>query len=83
VVHSIVVSTEILLARQSYLGEAHVTLHPESVVMLRHTRGALTEIFALPNLLNLITEHTLNILNLCQTKLNRSVQERSYELFGT
>jgi hypothetical protein len=65
VVHSIVVSTEIILARDSFLGNQRVSLHPSTEVMLQQTILSIGSVFDLKNLDDLLTPWSIDIVKRC------------------
>lgn len=66
VVHSIVVSTEILAARRSYLGDnGKTTIHPASEALVRDTIAAAESVAQLPNINSLVTPHIRRLLTGC------------------
>jgi len=66
VVHSIVVSTEILAARRSYLGDnGETTIHPASEALARDTIAAAESVTQLPNIDSLVTPHIRQLLTRC------------------
>lgn len=69
VVHSIVVGTEILLARRSFLGEHKVNIHPNSVKLQHNVISSIDDVFSLPKIDNIITLHTREILEKCKIQL--------------
>ena len=66
VVHSIVVSTEILLARDSFLPPQNIRVHPESSQLRRQTQVAIESVFQLTNLEQIVTPWTIQLLNDCR-----------------
>lgn len=70
VVHSILVSHEILNARRNYLESDMVTIHPATDVLKRNTINSITETLAMKNLEHLITKRTRDFLLKAQYNLN-------------
>jgi hypothetical protein len=67
VVHSIVVATELLLARQRYLPRGQKTvIHPPSAALVRATMEAIASVDALPARASLMTPHLLAIVDTCR-----------------
>ena len=66
VIHSIIVACEILAARRSYLAhDGATTIHPPTAVLHRDTVSALDSVYALPNLSELVTPRTEELLRRC------------------
>ncbi|WP_323837558.1 aKG-HExxH-type peptide beta-hydroxylase [Photorhabdus africana] len=70
VVHSILVSHEILNARRNYLESDMVTIHPATDVLKRNTINSIAETLAMKNLDNLVTKRTRDFLLKAQNNLN-------------
>ncbi|WP_048993324.1 aKG-HExxH-type peptide beta-hydroxylase [Klebsiella pneumoniae] len=70
VVHSILVSHEILNARRNYLESDMVTIHPATDVLKRNTINSITETLAMKNLEHLVTKRTRDFLLKAQDNLN-------------
>ena len=69
VVHSIVVSTEVLLARAHFLGEHDVIIHPDSATMRQNSLHSIDEVLALPRLNKVVTPWTIALLERCRAAL--------------
>lgn len=69
VVHSVAVSTELLLARRSFLGERAVMVHPDTDTMTERTLRSIDEILLMPNRDKVITPWTIELLERCQDAL--------------
>jgi len=69
VVHSVAVSTEIILARQTFLGTQNVSLHPSTALMLKQTGLSIRSIFELPNLESLLTPWSIDLMRRCENIL--------------
>lgn len=69
VVHSVVVSTEILLARSSFLKSDSVSIHPNSKIMLDKTLSSIDSVFNMKKLDHIITQRSIDILFKCQNSL--------------
>lgn len=65
VVHSVAVSTELLLARRSFLGERAVTVHPDTDTMTARTLRSIDEVMSMPNRDKVITPWTVELLERC------------------
>jgi len=66
VIHSIVVSTEILMARQSFLGcPDDLSVHPESDVLAHNALLAIDSLFELENIKDITSERLLDFANQC------------------
>lgn len=62
VVHSIIVATEILLARSRFLRQQETKLHGHSEVLMNKTVTAIGETMGMPNINKLLTERTREML---------------------
>lgn len=62
VVHSILVSHEILNARKTFLTVGNVTIHPPTNILRENTKRSISEILELKNLDNLITPRTKDFI---------------------
>jgi len=62
VVHSILVSHEILNARKKFLTVGNVTIHPPTNILRENTKRSISEILELNNLDNLITQRTKDFI---------------------
>jgi hypothetical protein len=71
VVHSIVVSTEILLARQTFLPPKQIHIHPESEVICSQTEIAIDSVLQSKNLDRVVTPWTKRLLSACQSVIRR------------
>lgn len=69
VVHSVVVSTELLLARRSFLRGAAVTIHPDSPTMTARSLRSIDEVLSLSNRDAVITPWTVELLERCREAL--------------
>ena len=70
VFHSIIVSTEILLFRNEYLGHPdNPCLHPPSDIMLDQLRHSIDYLKKYSHLRNLLSQRANNLLNICENKL--------------
>ena len=74
VVHSIVFSTEIIIARQNFLGRQPVTIHPSSEVMISQTKSSIESVLALRNLIHVLYPWTIEAIGRCQ-KLLKSLPQ--------
>lgn len=66
VVHSVVVSTELLLARRRYLGDGKVMVHPDTDTLRARTLRSIDEVLTMPNRDKVITPWTVELLERCQ-----------------
>ncbi|MCL6326118.1 aKG-HExxH-type peptide beta-hydroxylase [Pectobacterium polaris] len=73
VVHSILVSHEILNARRNYLESDMVTIHPATDILKNNTINSIAEILAMKNLDDLITKRTRGFLLKAQDNLSYEV----------
>lgn len=70
VFHSIMVSVEVLIARDQYLGEMDKPcVHPESPKMLSQTIEALHSLKRLSNFHELLTERGIELIDICEERL--------------
>lgn len=74
VIHSILVSHEILNARKHYLEPCRITIHPPTDVLKKNTINSITETLAMKNLDNLITQRTRDFLLKAQENLNEGIK---------
>lgn len=66
VIHSIVVATELLLARYRFLGEEeNLTVHPDSRTIARNTLTSISSVFELPNIRDITSDHLLDMTRDC------------------
>jgi hypothetical protein len=66
VIHSIVVATELVLARDKYLGHAkRPVIHRKTTELIADTIAAIKGVRALPNLDQLITPHLNQLIGKC------------------
>ncbi len=66
VIHSIVVATELVLARDKYLGHAKPpVIHRKTTELIADTIAAIKSVRALPNLEHLITPHLNQLVGKC------------------
>ncbi|PHM45567.1 aKG-HExxH-type peptide beta-hydroxylase [Xenorhabdus miraniensis] len=70
VVHSILVSHEILNARQKFLNAGNVTIHPKTNILKKNTNQSIAEILGMKNLNNLITNRTKEFIMTARENLN-------------
>lgn len=70
VVHSIIVSTEILLSRQRFLDVKGITIHPQTEILKRNTLAAIDDVLNLQEIDKVITNRTKFLLNQCSKILN-------------
>jgi hypothetical protein len=70
VIHSIVVSSEILNSRRCFLGENSVSIHPNTQNLLQNTLNSIEDVRKMLNRDAVITEHTLDIINRCEEVIN-------------
>lgn len=71
VVHSIVVASEILAGRESFLPPSGATtVHPSSRKMREETLRAISSVYDLPNLSELVMPRALDILAVCAEQLS-------------
>jgi hypothetical protein len=72
VFHSIVVSTEVLLFREHYLGHLdHSCLHPTTDIMLEQTKNSISYRNQKPHLKILLTKRANQLLEICQEKIQQ------------
>ena len=69
VVHSIIVGTEILLARRSFMNLGGVTVHPKTDVLERQVLASIEDVFNSRSVNDVLTERTLFLLHSCRYKL--------------
>jgi ATP-dependent exoDNAse (exonuclease V) alpha subunit len=68
VIHSIVVSTEILLFRQTKSGSKSLsTIHPSTEILRQNTLQSIDSVLALKNLKSLVRDRVMKILADCRT----------------
>lgn len=65
VVHSVVVSTELLLARRRFLGEGKVVVHPDSDTLRARTLRSIDEVLTMLNRDAVVTPWTVELLERC------------------
>lgn len=66
-IHSILVATELLLARRRFLGEPEdLTVHPASEVMAANTLKAVESVFGLENIRDITSERLLGFVEQCR-----------------
>lgn len=70
VVHSVIVGTEVLLARKTFLGEHPVMVHPETQELKDGVLRSIRDCLSLPNRDEVLTGWTQEILRRCETVLN-------------
>lgn len=74
VFHSIIVSLEVLLFREHYLGHPEKPfLHPPSNILLSQTKNSIRTIIENPRIENLLTERSRNLLHQCEVKCMKSI----------
>lgn len=59
VVHSIIVSAEIILSRQIFFGENDVKIHPKTTQLIEDTQKSIDSVFAMPDLNSLVTPRVI------------------------
>ncbi|OGQ47496.1 MAG: hypothetical protein A3I05_02355 [Deltaproteobacteria bacterium RIFCSPLOWO2_02_FULL_44_10] len=69
VVHSVAVSTEILLARRSFLPPVEIIIHPDSQTLEKQTLFAIDDVFKLKKLEKVLTPWTIDLLHRCKAAL--------------
>ena len=74
VVHSIVVSTEIIVARKTFIGRHSVTIHPSTEIMTTQTQSSIASVLALPNLNTVLYPWTIEAIDRCQRLLESAPQ---------
>jgi hypothetical protein len=71
VVHSIIVSSEIILSRKSFLGENNVKIHPKTEQLIEDTNKSIKSVFEMPNLEELVTPRVVELLTNCTNQINK------------
>lgn len=66
VVHSIAVSTELLLARRRFLAPGPVVVHPGSEALTARTLRSIDEVLRMPSVDKVVTPWTIELLERCQ-----------------
>lgn len=70
VIHSIVVSTEILLARKNYLpNKDSLNVHPESAILRAATLDAIESVFSHPRLNQICRQRAVELVGACRDKI--------------
>lgn len=72
VIHSIIVSSEIILSRRSFLGENNVQIHPSTNQMIEDAKKSIDSVFAMPNLDELVTSRIITLLNHCKHQIQQA-----------
>ena len=77
VVHSMVVATEVVLARFTFLGESDsIYIHPDSETMLRNVVKSYESVHALKKLDDLLTARSLEIIERCHNTCQSLISEK-------
>jgi hypothetical protein len=72
VIHSIIVATELVLARRNFLGELDITVHPKSFELEKNIITSIDSVLALPKYRDLVTNRVDALIMKAKNKIMNS-----------